>query len=267
MSQVRRRSEHQRTAPIDDGDTVLAPECRRLDRDAARADATVPPASEQADTRRCEPALHAIWMLGMAKALVSLRTQWAGTLVLVAQPTQFDAQKRREPLPAWGSLGSLAIPTPDLLLVLRAAPAPIGSVLSVRGARRPGTDEVDLSYEAIGNYAGSRPVTTLASASTRAHGLPENVHFGYLLVGVGEPASDVDSRASEDADLQLGEDAATPWAGTASAELTPLRLNAAAIPLGSKLATVALLELLRKTPGATNPPAAADPLDLALHRY
>jgi hypothetical protein len=232
---------------------------------SAGTDAVTRTASERPGAHRCGPDLHAIWMLGMAKALVSLRAQWAGTLVLVAQPP--DLQTTPEPQPVRGSPGSLAIPTPDLLLVLRAAPAPIGSLLSIQGARRPGTDEVDVSYETIGNYAGPRSVTALATTSPRAHGLPENVHFGYLLVGVEEPPSDAEPRASEDSDLQLAEDAATPWASTDSAELTALQLNAAAIPLGSKLATVAVLELLSKTPRAANPPAAANPLDIALHRY
>jgi hypothetical protein len=196
-------------------------------------------------------------MLGMAKALVTLRTEWAGTLVLVGQATHLG------PLPSStvpADAPTLRVPIPDFLLALRAAAEPVGSVLSVQGVRKPGSDQVEVTYERFGAHARPGVSPRLGTASARAYALPENVQFSYLLVGIAGPPMDEQGIADE-AERENAPDEAP------SDVLAPLHLSLSAIPLGTKLATVAVLELLAKRPRASALPRAPGPLDLNLHRY
>ena len=211
------------------------------------------------ETLLCGPDAHVTWMLGMAQALVALRAEWAGTLVLVGQATRLGPSLRRA---APANAPSLRVPIPDFLVALRAAAEPVGSVLSVQGVRRPGSDQVEVSYERVGASARSGLPPQL-TASARAYDLPENVQFGYLLVGIAEPSLDAREAADESARESAAPDEATPDLPAA------LELELSAIPLGTKLATVAVLELLAKRPPVPvhPPPRPPGALDLNLHRY
>jgi hypothetical protein len=57
----------------------------------------------------------------------------------------------------------------------------------VQGPGRPGSDQVEVTYERIGAYARSASTPQLGTASARTYDLPENVQFGYLLVGIAIP--------------------------------------------------------------------------------
>lgn len=222
-------------------------------------DPTPASAYSAAETLRCGPDAHVTWMLGMAKALVALRSEWAGTLVLIGQATRLGPSPQRA---APANASSLRVPIPDFLVALRASAEPVGSVLSVQGVRRPGSDQVEVTYERVGAYARSGSTPQLGTASARAYELPVNVQFSYLLVGVAEPSLDENDAASE-----ADRDGAVPDEAPPDV-LAPLHLELSAIPLGTKLATVAVLELLAKRPPARAPrPQASGPLDLNLHRY
>lgn len=214
------------------------------------------------ETLRCGPDAHVTWMLGMAKALVALRSEWAGTLVLVGQATRFGPSPQRA---APANTQSLRVPIPDFLVALRAAAEPVGSALSVQGLRRPGSDQVDVTYERVGTYARSGSPPQLGTASARAYALPENVQFGYLLVGIAEPSPD-----EADAAAEAAQEGATPDQ-VAPDVLAPVHFELSAIQLGTQLATVAVLELLAKRappPAPTHPPPqSGGPVDLDLHRY
>jgi hypothetical protein len=171
------------------------------------------------------------WMLGMGKAVAALRADWAGTLVLVSEATRRDD----EPEPAETEPGAapLPLPAPDVVLAFGASSAPFGSMLGVRGRRRPGTDSVDITmhrfgvYEATPHQDGGRE---LAAVTIRRYGVPDDAIFGYVLVGIADRAHVTDAPSVLES-APFGEDDAVP-------------LDLAAIPLGAKVATVAVLELL-----------------------
>jgi hypothetical protein len=207
---------------------------------ASQASSSLPPQPAHG----CGNDASVAWMLGMAKALVTLREQWAGTLVLASQPTRL--LRNGEPnLERPGSAGR-RMPKADMVLALSAAPSPLGSILSIRGQRRAGAEAAEFAVSRTGVYEDPQnvdQVTQLAASTTRLYGLPEDALFGYLLVGIatrelGELTSELDA---------AGFDATDPSVG----------IDLAAIPLGAKLATVAVLELLDKaTPPRRDGPAA-----------
>jgi hypothetical protein len=109
----------------------------------------------------------------------------------------------------------------------------------------------------IGTYEAQQHaerVASLAAATTRLYGVPADAVFGYLLVGIapreraGEAASDM-----EPATVEAGANVSAP--------------DGAAIPLGAKLSTVAVLELLGKAPLAQRRRAAASSREWAPHPY
>jgi hypothetical protein len=213
-------------------------------------------------------------MLGMARALATLRDEWAGTLVLVSQPTRLLAGG----MPSIPRVGAdeRRVPQADMVLALRAAPSPLGSILSVRGQRRSSSDTAEVVMSRLGAYEAPRHaerVASLAASTTRLYGLPEDAIFGYLLVGIapreltdsaGEEsdmgASDVEELDSAvvDADL-LGSDGLDPSA-TGGVDL-------AALLLGTKLATVAVLELLDQAGPARGRKPAISGRGWTLHNY
>jgi hypothetical protein len=198
-----------------------------------RSKRAVAGANEQPSEHRCGYDAQLVWMLGMVKALTALPSEWEGTLVLVAQPTRL----LREGSPTLkASSSTRALPRPDLVLAISAGPAPVGSVLAVRGARPSGAAQVGVTLSRFGIYTVPEyldQVSRLATGLTQHYGLPDGTAFGYLLVGVAEPTLAASSPAQFDAaafyDL-----------------MSPSRADFAAIPLGAKLAAVAVLELLKK---------------------
>ena len=226
------------------GDVMPPPEQQ------AASGATGP--SVTAGGHRCGHDAGITWMLGMARALAALRDEWSGTLVLVAQPT-----RRLGSMPSLKKNGAeeRSAPKADMVLAMRAATSPLGSILSVRGQRRAGSDTAEVVMSSIGAYEAPRhaeTVASLAASTTRLYGLPENAIFGYLLVGI--------------APRELGE--------VGLAEIDSPDLHAAAsdidpgmIALGTKLATVAVLELLDKTKPARSKSAAPSGRGWTLHHY
>jgi hypothetical protein len=194
------------------------------------------------------------WMLGMARALTALRDEWTGTLVLISQPTRLLGST---PTLRRSGAEERLVPRADMVLALRAASTPLGSILSVRGQRRGGSDTADVVMSRIGVYEAPRHaerVASLAASTTRLYGLPENAFFGYLLVGIA-PRSTAEIDPTE-GDLAEGEPAEHDGAALDPALLEPgvlepgssdAEVDLAAIPLGTRLATVAVLELLDKT--------------------
>jgi len=149
------------------------------------------------------------------------------------------------------------MPKADMVVALGAAPSPLGSVLSVRGQRRAGSDAAELVMSRIGVYQAPHnleKVARLAASTTRLYGLPDDALVGYLLIGIAnrdlasDLAGDLEEAAALDRDV-----------GARAVDL-------AAIPLGAKLATVAVLELLKKQ-GAAHPSRGAAPLEWTLHDY
>jgi amidohydrolase len=104
----------------------------------------------------CGHDAHVTWMLGVAKAMASLKSDWKGTLILVGQPAE-------EPI-----LGAKAmvddglykkIPKPDYLIGLHTSPTPTGMVFFKSGDFSAGTDQLDVTFHGIGGHGSSPHLT------------------------------------------------------------------------------------------------------------
>ncbi|HVZ30847.1 MAG TPA: hypothetical protein VG963_00390, partial [Polyangiaceae bacterium] len=178
--------------------------------------------------------LQITWLLGMARALAQLRTEWRGTLVLESQPARLLGRAVKLGQDAARRLGPL--PNPVWMLAFRAAAVPFGSLFSAQGKRQPGAHDVDIHFGSIGAFSTSARAPEapgLAAALSTSFGTPQSVQFAYFLIGVSpsprEPQEpDPGDQLAGDRDSTGGE------------------LDLRAIPLGSTLATLGVLQLLGK---------------------
>lgn len=102
----------------------------------------------------CGHDAHVTWMLGVAKIMANLKSQWKGTIVFVAQPAEELLQ---------GALAMVndgmyekGVPMPSHLVGLHTWPAPVGTVINGPGIRSAGSDQLDVTFYGIGGH-GSAP--------------------------------------------------------------------------------------------------------------
>ena len=105
----------------------------------------------------CGHDAHVTWLLGIAKIMVTLKSQWKGTLVLLAQPAE-------EPLT--GAKAMVAdkmyekgVPVPDFLFGMHTWPIATGSIINGTGERAAGSDQLDVTFYGVGGH-GSTPEVT-----------------------------------------------------------------------------------------------------------
>lgn len=118
-----------------------------------REDGTVSPVAHM-----CGHDAHVTWMLGMAKVMASMKDEWSGTLILIAQPAEeliLGAQAMVDD----GLWTDYDLPTPDYLIGLHTAPGPVGMVVSSGGPKMAGTDQIDVLFKGVGGH-GSMPQMT-----------------------------------------------------------------------------------------------------------
>ncbi len=99
------------------------------------------------------------WMLAMAHAMVELKNQWRGTLVIVGQPAE-ELIAGATAMVEDGLYSRFGMPRPDYLIGQHTAPVPLGTVVAVDGVRSTGTDQLDVTFYGVGGH-GSMPQHTI----------------------------------------------------------------------------------------------------------
>ena len=102
----------------------------------------------------CGHDAHVSWMLGMAKAMVSHKSDWSGTLILVGQPAE-EPIEGAQAMVDDGLYTSHGVPVPDFMLSMHTAPLPVGQVVGAGGVRFAGTDQIDVIFHGIGGHGSS----------------------------------------------------------------------------------------------------------------
>src|ERR1700751_442717 len=130
----------------------------------------------------CGHDAHVTWMLGMAKAMAQMKSEWGGTLVLIGQPGEELITGARAMVND-GLYTRCRIPEPDFFFGMHTAPGPVGYVANVPGVRVAGSDQIDVVFKGIGGH-GSTPHLAKDPGITAAMAV---VQFQVLVSPIVDP--------------------------------------------------------------------------------
>jgi amidohydrolase len=105
----------------------------------------------------CGHDAHMAWWLGTAEALVSMKDQWRGTLVFIAQPAE-EVLGGAKAMIADGLL--TRFPKPDFAFAAHTMPAATGTIIVKDGVATSAADGVDIVFHGRGGH-GSAPNLTI----------------------------------------------------------------------------------------------------------
>ncbi len=125
---------------------------------AAKKPQKLPDGTEADAMHACGNDAHVTWMLGFAKAMTSLKSEWSGTLVVYAQPAEEVGLGAQAMLK--DGLWDRNFPKPDFALASHTAPGPVGYVSNSAGVRMAGVDQLDITFTGVGGH-GSTPQMTI----------------------------------------------------------------------------------------------------------
>jgi amidohydrolase len=100
----------------------------------------------------CGHDAHTTWMLGIAKNMISLKSQWKGTLIMIGQPAE-EPGGGAEAMES--EMYKKGVPEPDFLLGMHTAPLPTGFYLNEGGPRMAGAEQFDVTFFGKGGHGSS----------------------------------------------------------------------------------------------------------------
>jgi amidohydrolase len=113
-----------------------------------------PDGTETPVMHACGHDAHVTWMLGIAKIMMVLKSEWKGTLVFLAQPAE-ELVKGAQAM-VDDSMYSRGVPIPDYLFGMHTASFfPVGQISNGTGVRMAGTDQLDVTFYGVGAHGSS----------------------------------------------------------------------------------------------------------------